>query len=175
MSEKDYNQRYQGLTTKSLKKAIAPRIIDPVILEQRKAAGSIIGKAGKSLSRKRRELIKTKAELQDELKRIKKDIYRNSSSRFLIFFPTKVLSTIFARMSGLYSALRKIKKTKIQRIREVEAELKEIEELISSEDPNTPTLMFARKFYDQGEYILAKGVAEKILPTVIQKCKLGPQ
>jgi len=171
MSEKDYNQRYQGLTTKSLKKAIAPKAIDPVVLEQRKAAGNIIGKAGKALSRKRRELIKIKTTLQDELAEIKKDIYRNSSSRFLIFFPTKVISTIFARMSGLYAALRRIRKTKQERIRQVEAEIREIEELISSEDPNVPTLMFARKFYDQGEYLLAKAVAEKILPTVMQKCK----
>ena len=171
MSEKDYNQRYQGLTTKNLKKAVAPKIMDPVVLEQRKAAGSIIGKIGKALSRKRRELLKTKAALQNELAEIKKDIRRNTSGRFLIFFPTKVLSTIFARMSGLYSALRKLRKTKEEQILEVEMEIREIEELIDSDNPNSPTLMFARRFYDQGEYLLAKAVAEKLLPVVMQKCK----
>ncbi|MDR2338387.1 MAG: hypothetical protein LBE20_07090 [Deltaproteobacteria bacterium] len=170
MSTKDYNQRYQGLNTKHFKKILAKQVIAPAILEKRKAAGSLIGKIGKIMSKRKHALLDTKKILVQELNEINRDIKVNSKGVFIII-PTRILSSIFAQMSGLLSALKKFKNTKEKQIQAIEAKILELEMLIANSDSNTPTLMFARSFYDQGEYDLAKAIAEKLLPEVLQKTK----
>ncbi len=170
MSVIDYNQRYQGLNTKLFQKKLAKQALPREVIEARNEAGSLLGKIGKKISRKHRELISVKKSLERNLNQINSDIKRNSKALFFLI-PIRILSEIFGRMSGLSGSLAETKKLNEKYLKSINDKIAELLALISTEDSNEASLMLARNFYDQGEYKISKAIAEKLLPKVLDKIK----